>query len=429
MAHQAHSIPWHIVADNFEFIHWNPHFYGSTNLYLRNKPEMGKQLGHFTRVFARALADYSVIERKKYDADPAIPDLDEIIISEDAVKRMSKTVQQYKTEFPARSSPDDVLSLYKRTARLFVDETTASEGDMHNSLFDVCEQTKTMIMYGEMDTLFRLATHPRVWFGRLWDEDQYANSHGFGLSRLKESALLAYICLNVLFLKPELYDPVSRMNFIEEETKAHRQTLSPDLYDYRLTAAYQHMLLYCTAVPYGAKRWESHTYPHREFFGIPRGMFEYVYSNTYQKQNLGREPVSKLVHTEFKGGYVPGKSDIPLVLNLLGRKGLPAELALHVMDIAGYTPVGRTHVRDDPLHISNGEELKKYLSYCWKILVRIDMLCKENGRWLDWEVEVTDALYTLFEIEPGMSTTRHWDWGGDNWESDISLRRSKRAFR
>ncbi|KAJ4354793.1 hypothetical protein N0V95_003523 [Ascochyta clinopodiicola] len=271
--------------------------------------------------------------------------------------------------------------------------------DMDDQIQDVCEQTKTMLLYGEMDSLFRLASHPSVYFYKLWDEEIYANGQCFGLSKLKDSALQAYICLNVMFLKPELYDATSRQAFIQAETAAHRAIFPPDYYDYRLTAAYQRMLLCCTGVPYAPEHCEAQTYPHREFFGIPRGTFNFNNPYRGQKRSLpGTVRVSALTEEWSKGVHLASKADIPVVLDLLRTKKLPPELALQVLSMADYKPVGRLFVRDDPLHFENSDELRKYLAFCWKLLVRIDMLIKASGQSLDWEGEVADAMCTLLQL-------------------------------
>ncbi|CAG5158138.1 uncharacterized protein ALTATR162_LOCUS5002 [Alternaria atra] len=406
MAHQAHIIPWQTLVDNLKYKHCNPRNHGITNLYLRNtRPHQEKELQYFVGGFDRALSKYSAIERKKYDVLVVPPQLDDKVISEDAIKKMARTVLRYKGKLDTTHTSDSlggVLSSFECTTRRFVSDTYPGDSEMCDCIHDACEQTKAMLLHGEMDSLLRLAAHPSVYFHKFWDENQYANAQGFGLSKLKDSAIQAYICLNVMFLKPELYNPVSRKAFIQEQAKANRTTFQPDLYDYRLTAAYQHMLLCCTGVSYGLGHYEAHTYPHREFFGIPRGMLHVESTNfPYKRQprsHLGTIHISDLVDDQFKGIYMASKADVPIVLELIKTMGLPTELALHIMSMADYTPVGRMFVRDDPLHSANTDELKKYLCYCWKLLVRIDMLCKASGQWLDWEAEATDAICTLFEM-------------------------------
>ncbi|KAF9741415.1 hypothetical protein PMIN04_000801 [Paraphaeosphaeria minitans] len=423
MAHQAHAIPWHTLTSNLVYLHRTPRNHGTTNLYLRKTkdPNQVKQIRHFVRGFSRALSAYATIERTKYAPDATPPDnLDEILISDVAVRKIAKTVLQYKTEdnwsfrgpgesiitLPSSLATDSILTSCERSVRSFVCNTMPGEGDMFPELRETCEQTKALLMHGEMDTLFRLAAHPDVWFSKMWCEEEWANAHGFGLSKLLDSTLQAYICLNVIFLRPELYDDASQSAYIQREKAAGRTTYAEGEYDYRLTAAYQRMLLLCTGVPYGFCC-DAHTFPHRDFFGVKRGMYRHDYSDTHferwQKTHLGTQRVKDLVCSAFKGVHVPNKRDVAAVLEMLGSKGLPVELALQVIAKAEYVPVGRLPIRDDPFHLANAEELRKYISYCWKLLVRLEMLYKESvhGLTLDWEAEVSHALYRLFNMGGG----------------------------
>jgi hypothetical protein len=310
MAHQAHTIPWQTLADNLVYLHCTPRNNGITNLYLRKTkdPNQAKRIRHFVRGFARTLCAYSNIERKKYALDPTPPDLDEIIIPDSAVQKMAKTVLQYKSRDGGFTIPDslnDILSPYERSAASFVYATMPGEGDMFECARTTCEQVTTMLMHGEMGALFRLAAHPHVYFRRLWCEEQYANAHGFGLTKLLDDAMQAYICLNVMALKPELYDAASLDAFLLREKAARRKTYERKEYDYRSTAAYQKTLLHCTGIPY-AFRCEAHTFPHREFFGVQRGQYRFDWNDNtkngrWHKGNLGTQRVEKLADSKFQG--------------------------------------------------------------------------------------------------------------------------------
>lgn len=401
MAHQAHAIPWQTLADKLKYMHCSPRNHDITNLYLRKTKDknQGRQLQYFVKGFTRALKEYSGIERGKYDKEPTVPDQHEIVISDDAVSKMSKTLRGYKSNAISKSLAE-LLSPWERSMQRFIRDTETGEGDMFPGAFEACELTKILIMYGEMSTLLRLAAHPKVHFYRLWHEDEYANSNGYGVHKLLQSTLQAYICLNTLVIRSELYDRTVREHFVKKEgdIKSSKPRYEEGAYDYRSTAAYQRMLLTCTAMsmPFENEH-ETHTYPHREFFGIPRGMVRF--DNYRWRMHLGTQTVAELAHHTFRDVHVPSRSDIPAVLGILREKGLPAELALQIMDVAKYVPVGRLRVRDNPLHKENAEELKKYLSYCWKLLVRIDMIIwNREGKALNWEAEVTDTLYVLFDM-------------------------------
>jgi hypothetical protein len=76
MSHQAHHLPWQILASNFKFVYENRRYNGYTNLYPLHRPGQGKQLTHFTKVFAQTSEDFARRERAKYPEkyDPAEPE-------------------------------------------------------------------------------------------------------------------------------------------------------------------------------------------------------------------------------------------------------------------------------------------------------------------------------------------------------------------
>jgi hypothetical protein len=87
---------------------------------------------------------------------------------------------------------------------------------------------------------------------------------------------------------------------------------------------------------------------------------------------------------------------VSTVDSYLHQKGLPTELILEVLSLTDYSWKRRTPIADDPLHPDNSHELRKYLNYCWKLLMRCDLLAKETGNCIDWETEVTDCIWDLW---------------------------------
>ena len=85
-------------------------------------------------------------------------------------------------------------------------------------------------------------------------------------------------------------------------------------------------------------------------------------------------------------------SNILVVVNYLSEKGLPFELALAILEFAEYVPYGRLDIADDPLHPDYEMELRKYLSYCWEVLMRCDMLAKASGKRISWINEVKEVI-------------------------------------
>lgn len=201
--------------------------------------------------------------------------------------------------------------------------------------------------------------------------------------------MAAYIGLNVVYCFPEIWDPASGKS---EET------------DYRQTKFYQHMLETCTA-PF--KLSDVDTYPHRQFFGVSdRHRFQMGISGAYGMT------FQMFLGIELPIGHLPGLNDVDIVRWLLCRKGLPLELALDIMEEAGYEAVRK--VPYDPFHPRNRGELRRYLKYCWQTLVRCDLLAKTIGWEVYWNDLIADCLIDLFGHED--SNSKKWyvqDMGSD----------------
>jgi hypothetical protein len=410
MAHQAHNLPWTLLADNFKFVYENTRYHGRSNLYPCFKPGQGKQLQHFARVFARTVNDFSVQERKKYPSLEEITPLepDEPFITEASATRIAKATKRDNSTSPCTAKCPSLTDEERRISSWVIELNEPSYPYPDKSLSLLLEWFKALVLYGDMEPLLRLAAHPDVQLQRVWD---YPYEEGW--EELKDTFLTAYICLNVFTLKPELWDPASRAAKIASlrrpGTMMSSSKSTPENWDYRLTSSYQWMLLNAVKGQ-GLCLDKVGTLPHREFFGVEKGAF----TSSVKWDHLGKGSISDLMDRSYVKGnhYVHSAHDIPVVINILGQKGLPAELALDILELAEYTRAKRRlTVANDPLHPQNREELRKYLSYCWKMLVRVDMLVKANGKWVDWEFEVTASIFKLWGVPyPKMSTlTPEWE--------------------
>lgn len=105
--------------------------------------------------------------------------------------------------------------------------------------------------------------------------------------------------------------------------------------------------------------------------------------------------------------YLPASDDVDEVRGMLGRKGLPAELALDVTELAGYEVPRR--VPHDPLHPLNRNDLARYLKYCWQILIRCDMLAKALDIKLHWKSLVADCI-TMFCEQEVPASNLYYKW-------------------
>ncbi|OAX82084.1 hypothetical protein ACJ72_03570 [Emergomyces africanus] len=163
--------------------------------------------------------------------------------------------------------------------------------------------------------------------------------------------------------------------------------------DYRRIAAYQMMLCRCTA----GRDYDVHTYPHREFFGALSGM--YAVRDWSNDAVYGHVSLAQMRQPGFAHAHVPSRLDIETVLSYLSTNALPTELGLTILEFANYEPNCLSIVPDDPLHVENAVQLRKYLGYCWRLLVRCDILAKACGKRVDWVGETTQCIFHLFGVK------------------------------
>lgn len=102
------------------------------------------------------------------------------------------------------------------------------------------------------------------------------------------------------------------------------------------------------------------TYPHRQFFGIGDDQFQGEHDFPLLKSahwlewadvkrqgtgyhrrradHYGKVPINEFLtlENETSAGHQPGILDVVLVRDYVYRKGLPAELVLNVVELAGY---------------------------------------------------------------------------------------------
>lgn len=224
-----------------------------------------------------------------------------------------------------------------------------------------------------------------------------------GWDRVCIKALRAYVCLNTIYSFPKIWD------------EASGRTMEMD---YRNSRCYQFTLRTCTSTEHGS---EVSSYPHRQFFGIGDNQFKgddddpkirkthwLRWADTKDQNrwsyyrgrtdHCGKVPIDEFLAVENKtfAGHRPGLSNVALVQDYLYQKGLPAELVLNVMELAGYKPAGRLSEPSDPFYPSNRTELARYLTYCWRLLVHCDMMAKALGMQLPWKQLLGDCITDLW---------------------------------
>lgn len=444
MAHQTHNLPWNTLASNFVYIYRNPCEGGVTDLFPRGKPGQGKQLNYFAGAFARTMQEHAESERRKWPETFDPPEPEDVILSDAVVKKISATVRRYSSKddysilgsnFPrtmnrsytgqlcnhqgSESACHCPIAYEERKSKFLAHKFEQNDCyqffDVNGEAYRCLELVKTLLLHGELESVLQIVSNPAADYHtqRRWEiMECQCSSEDLGWGSICNFALMAYLALNLLYCFPSLHNrPPAEQSRIDS---------SGPVEDYRETRMYQKMLARltkeCTS--------EVSTYPHRQFFGIHDEQFRPDYERT---QLYGVMSSFRFLTKDVPYRYAPTAADVGEVRSILRRKGLPAELALQIMELAEYTGSHRLEIPDDPLHFKNGAELKSYLTYCWKLLIRSDVMAKACGSWIDWSAMVKRCLVALAPLQWGKMWRRNDDdvqrdrgntpinvrWGGD----------------
>ncbi|KAJ6145130.1 hypothetical protein N7470_009025 [Penicillium chermesinum] len=313
MAHQAHNIPWHLLASNLRWEAPGPFDNFATNLYPRGKPHQANDLNRFVDAFVRNLDEHAVCERRKYPEKYDIPQPSDLILDEATVRKIAPTVRRWRGKWARGSEcPSGVCNLrdgleacecepipseerfMSAFLRPLVDNECYQFYEENGDAFFNLEVVKTLLLYGEMDAILRVCAHPdiclRRWFSRAPCYDTGGDDLGWNLICYK--MLSVYICLNVAYAFPELWD------FNSGRTPER---------DYRNTRFYQKTLINCAI----GRRWDESvlaTFPHRRFFDMDSSR-ESLETNTGNGEHwlLNRE-LHRRRRYKFKG--YPASGDL-----------------------------------------------------------------------------------------------------------------------
>jgi hypothetical protein len=449
MAHNSRDLPWRALANNLKFVSSNPDYNNVTNLYPRFESDQVEELQSFVKEFSRSMEEYSTKERARYPEELVPIADDEVFISDTTLDRIDVKVCQYKNPTghqPSSMSTKNILGDEKRRIPYYIETLKDRQPATpvgYPDLVGPLEVLKRLLLYDEMEPLLRLADHPTIRFWAVW-RPYKSDIRDSGWKYTVDAALRAYLCLNVLYLKPELHTTSSRTPNCEPMASDSKN-------DYRLTSSYQKMVVECTWPRLNDH--ETYTDPYREFFGIPRGLNYDVIRDNGDAYGVGKfsdlfelslftrfEKEAALNHTlsplytkpvaspteptghspepyqnqnwqkvRFPRNWLLCRGELAAVIDILGKKGLPSELALEVLEYANYYPYCSLVVKDDPLHPKNREELERVLDYCWQLMVRFDMLWKANGTCIDWDLEVADAIFDMWGVQQPQMVQRYYE--------------------
>lgn len=192
MAHQAHNIPWNLLASNLRWSSAGSCPGAIHDLYPRFKPDQGKELTHFARAFADNVEEHSRCERKKYPEKYDPPESTDVIIGEKTAAKIVPILRSWKQSSGDCSSPQQdpfeipftchvncdcpPLPHHHRIASAFCRRQGAFDnwccfyyaighpwGSWHHQVL------QAMILYGEIDPILRVCAHPEVAIGTWWE--------------------------------------------------------------------------------------------------------------------------------------------------------------------------------------------------------------------------------------------------------------------
>ncbi|KFA79450.1 hypothetical protein S40288_07584 [Stachybotrys chartarum IBT 40288] len=406
MAHQAHNIPWNLLASNLKWRLSNRCKKGATDFHWRQNPGQAKELSYFVTALVKNISEHTDCERKKFPENYEEPDTSDVVLSDDVCHRIIPTVRRWRSQgdaFPYNENSKVVICPhtdsknccscplpYKdRTMHAFLrvkDFSWCHELHVKNRLsFFNHEIFKTLLLYGEMDGLLGIYSHHSAGLRDWWEAHEcQCEISSVGWDLVCKNALRAYILLNTIQCFPETWGP-----------DHDRQR------DYRNTRSYQFFI-------HDIARWTRNTqvakYPHRQFFGIVDEQFSHglelkkdlgkVYNGTYP---YGRVPIQAFLCLSKDVGTLPLASDIPQVRSVLRRKGLPNEIVDKILDMTDDPKnIRLLPVEHDPFHPDNRVELEKYLKYCWQLLVRCELIARVIDFDLNWESMINEALVEVF---------------------------------
>lgn len=184
MAHQASNIPWNVLASN---LHWSEAKHPCHgDLHLRFKPDQAKKLDYFVEGFVRNIREHSSTTRKKYPEHYDPPRPEEIILDDATIRKITPTVRRwrahiaqmchedifpsedktYKGQYPCPIPPEErgAAAFYRRHQR----NDCYRFFEVNGKAFFNLELVKTLLLYDEMDVIFRVCAYPDVGLRTWW---------------------------------------------------------------------------------------------------------------------------------------------------------------------------------------------------------------------------------------------------------------------
>jgi hypothetical protein len=188
MAHQAHNIPWNLLASNLHWRTTSRRAHSVTNLCPRMKQDQGKELTYFIEAFIRNINDHSLCERRKYPSVYEAVDSTEVILDSATVQKIALTVRKWRSYGFGPRCPSGICQVAQeecqcvpipneeRMASAFLRPPGPRYGyqffDWNREGFFNVEVVKTLLLHGEMDTILRVCALPGVSLREWWSNSE-----------------------------------------------------------------------------------------------------------------------------------------------------------------------------------------------------------------------------------------------------------------
>ncbi|KAH7323249.1 hypothetical protein B0I35DRAFT_349777 [Stachybotrys elegans] len=410
MAHQAHNIPWNVLASNFKWRAVNHCKDGATDFHWRRKPRQSREITYFIKAFKKTILEHAETQRARCIDTIHAPEQDGVVLSDEVCQRIMFIFQHWhesKTKPHHHANADQiqqggkcVLPQQQRHMQAFLQPRRPNDCyeffRVNSEAYFNLEIIKMLLLYREMDVLWKICSHPDQDLASWWQAEPCccATEKDLGWDMICKMALRAYLLLNLIDCFPETWqnDAVGEKN-------------------YRNTKLYQSTVRYLTK---GRGNPIIAAYPHREFFGIP--------DNHFKKpcHLCGCLPYDTFIWVGGEAGYIPLPTEIDQVRQTLHDKRLPGELVDQIMSLAQYGKfTRRLPTPHDPFKPENRAELQKYLKYCWLLMVQSQVLGQRIGLDLKWEEMISEALVDMFTCACDQSGKRSYRWDWDNHENCV----------
>lgn len=394
MAHQAHSLPWHTLAANFDQRQVGKRKY----LAPLNKPHQGKQITHFTVAFARALSEFSATERRKYspaiDARTSIED-DDDVVSETAMQRLNDLFYQVRDEtqkarcnFAPDEPPFPLKHLstesYSTMNVIRTEEEIAAYDEelqkMRNAprsarcwkhvhwLEEATDVVTMLLLLGEMESLLKIARYAPETVKRMWCWYDYQDQ--CGLKQVMERTVDFYIGMNVLYCKPEWYaegENAWQSYFHEEMVRMNWPEMELDRY-----------------------RTDFITGPNSPFTTTELPPVESVPIKFIRRKDYRSTPIYGSMLSERRNIHSLGPC-CPLEAGYAWSIPHWRFFGYDAIFFSDWPIHNRTPLAD-LLKNGGGQSLRNYLKICWEILVRLDVFMRELDVYIDWQQVVSQAI-------------------------------------